>query len=106
MSKTGIALKLVGEDGDAFSILGRAQKALRNGGLSDLVSQYHDEATSGDYNHLLVTTMDWFDCDSSKDEESDELWGDDEELCTSCDWNPAETEDGLCNSCYDEDNEW
>jgi len=55
-----IEVELIGQDGNAFLILGKVQKALREGGVSDEeVKQYYEEATSGDYNHLLRTTMEW-----------------------------------------------
>ena len=63
MSKTNIPLKMVGEDGNAFSILGRAKRAMRMADQVELFDEYHAEATSGDYDHLLVTTMNWFDVD-------------------------------------------
>ena len=56
MSKTGIKVQLVGQDGNAFAILGRVSRALRQNGHKDLVEQYQKEATSGDYNHLLAVT--------------------------------------------------
>ena len=63
-SITGLHLQLSGEDGNAFGILGRAQKALRRAGLHDEHwDKYHTEATSGDYNKLLATTMKYFDVD-------------------------------------------
>ena len=61
MSKTGIELQLVGQDGNAFMILGLASKALKRAGKYDEHwNSYHTEATSGDYDHLLATTMDYF----------------------------------------------
>ena len=58
-----VSVKLVGEDGNAFAILGRVQKAMRRAGVekSD-IDAYLKEATSGDYNHLLVTTMNTVSC--------------------------------------------
>jgi hypothetical protein len=53
-------LVLVGEDGNAFSILGRARQALRLAGRSDEWEAFAAEATSGDYDRLLATVMDWF----------------------------------------------
>lgn len=53
-------VKLVGEDGNAFAILGRVVKAMRVAGLSKEVQDaYYKEATSGDYDHLLQTTLRW-----------------------------------------------
>jgi hypothetical protein len=60
MTKTNIRLKLVGEDGNAFAIMGRATRALKKAGKDNLVDKYINEATSGDYNHLLATTSKWF----------------------------------------------
>ncbi len=58
-----IKLKLVGEDGNAFSIMGRARQALRRNGRADLVEQFTKECTSGDYANLLATCMRYFVCD-------------------------------------------
>jgi hypothetical protein len=59
-----IKVKLVGNDGNAFAILGRVQKALRKGGVPDAeCKQFMTEATSGDYNHLLSTCMNWVEVD-------------------------------------------
>ena len=53
-------VKLVGEDGNAFAILGRVMRAMKLAKVSpELIEQYRVEATSGDYNNLLVTTMKW-----------------------------------------------
>ena len=55
-----VEVQLTGEDGNAFLILGRVMKALKRGGATpEEVREYLDEAKSGDYNHLLATTMDW-----------------------------------------------
>ncbi|WP_461365998.1 hypothetical protein [Candidatus Darwinibacter acetoxidans] len=55
-----IRVKLIGEDGNAFAILGRVKRALEQGGVPQAeINQYFKEATSGDYNHLLATTMEW-----------------------------------------------
>lgn len=46
------------EDGNAFVIMGRVAKALKRAGYSqEEIKRYIDEATSGDYNHLLAVTM-------------------------------------------------
>lgn len=60
---TDIKLKLVGEDGNAFSIMGRARQALRRNGRADLVEQFTKECTSGDYANLLETCARYFVCD-------------------------------------------
>lgn len=55
-----VEVDLVGEDGNAFSILGRVQKAMRRAGVpGGEIEAYLQEATSGDYDHLLVTTCEW-----------------------------------------------
>jgi len=55
-----VIVKLVGEDGNAFAVLGRVSKALRRGGVSEsIVEAFRNEATTGDYDHLLQTVMDW-----------------------------------------------
>jgi hypothetical protein len=55
--KTDVHVKLVGEDGNAFAILGKTKKALIKAGYKDLAEQYMKEATSGDYDHLLAVTQ-------------------------------------------------
>jgi len=55
-------LKLVGEDGNAFAILGRAFRAAREAGWCRFrFEQYKAKATSGDYDNLLAVTMEYFD---------------------------------------------
>ena len=52
---------LVGVDGNAFSVMGYVAKALKREGLRDKVDEMRKKAMSGDYNHLLVTCMDYLD---------------------------------------------
>ncbi len=54
-----VTVELLGQDGNAFMIMGLVQKALRRAGHGKEVAAYIEEATSGDYDHLLSTTMDW-----------------------------------------------
>jgi hypothetical protein len=55
-----ITVKLVGADGNAFSIMGRVMSALRRGDvLFEEQIQFRDECMSGDYDHLLQTCMAW-----------------------------------------------
>lgn len=54
---TDVQVKLVGEDGNAFAIMGRVIYALRRGGHAALVAGFMKEARSGDYDHLLRTCM-------------------------------------------------
>ena len=60
MAKYSVAVDLVGEDGNAYAILGRVQKALTRAGVEKSERDlYFTEATAGDYDHLLRVTMDW-----------------------------------------------
>lgn len=55
-------VKLVGEDGNAFFILGRCSAAGKKAGYTpEQLKAFTDEATSGDYDHLLATCCKWFD---------------------------------------------
>lgn len=55
-----VEVQLVGEDGNAFAILGRVSRALRKGGATAAeVDEFMTEATSGDYDNLLATCMRW-----------------------------------------------
>ena len=58
-----ITVKLVGEDGNAFAILGRILHAMRRAKVSEADQQlFQKEATSGDYDNLLQTCMNWVNC--------------------------------------------
>ncbi len=60
-----IAIALVGEDGNAFAILGRVKRQMRRAGLpASEWGLFHAEATSGDYDNLLLTVMRWFATDA------------------------------------------
>jgi len=64
-----IHVPLVGEDGNAFAILGRVQRAMRRAGVeAEERAAFQSEATSGDYDHLIRTVMEWVD-----------VWGADED---------------------------
>jgi len=55
-----IKVKLTGEDGNAFSILGRVTKALRNARVPvEERKKFQAEATATDYNNVLQTVMKW-----------------------------------------------
>lgn len=69
MAKTEIKVKMVGEDGNAFAILGRCRQALARARRLDLWNEFHKEATSADYNHLLATVCDYFEVDYFGEEE-------------------------------------
>lgn len=40
--------------------VGRAKRALEQVGRENEFEEYRQEATSGDYDHLLRITMEWF----------------------------------------------
>lgn len=62
-----INVRLVGEDGNAFSIIARTRRALLHGGVSrDKVDVFVKEAMSGDYHNLLCTVMDWVQTDGEE----------------------------------------
>ena len=48
-------VKLVGEDGNAFIILAKVNKALKRAGMEKEAKEFMEESTKGDYNHLLQT---------------------------------------------------
>ena len=57
---TNVKVKLTGNDGNAFFILGSVQKAMRRAKIGqDKINEFLTEAQSGDYNHLLQTCMKW-----------------------------------------------
>lgn len=57
-----ITVALVGGDGNAFAVLGAVDGALRRGGVSvEERAKFREEATAGDYGHLLRTAMAWVD---------------------------------------------
>jgi hypothetical protein len=58
-----VHVQLTGKDGNAFFILGRCQGAARKAGIpADQIKAFMDEASAGNYDHLLATCMRWFDC--------------------------------------------
>ena len=55
-----IEVELSGQDGNAFMIIGRVQRALRNAGVDkEEITRYVNEATSGDYDNVIQTTARW-----------------------------------------------
>ena len=56
-----ITVQLTGKDGNAFNILGICLQAIRQTGLSqEEHNAFYAEATSGNYDRLLATCMEWF----------------------------------------------
>jgi hypothetical protein len=57
-------LKLVGQDGNAYNILGLAKRAgKRAGWTKDQWTEFLNKAIAGNYDHLLRTCMEYFDVD-------------------------------------------
>ena len=62
MAKQKPKLSLVGQDGNAFMILGLAKRAAKKAGWSEQeIKCFINEATGGDYDNLLQTCMKYFD---------------------------------------------
>lgn len=58
VTKKKVTLQLVGLDGNAFALLGAFQRQARKEGWEqDEIKAVIDEATSGDYDHLLATLI-------------------------------------------------
>lgn len=56
-----ITVCLVGENGNAFYILGKCFSAMRCANIpKEEQDEFYRQATTGDYNHLLITCMEWF----------------------------------------------
>jgi len=54
-------LKLTGQNGNAFVVLGLAKSTARKAGWSEeRINEYLIKATMGDYDNLLAVTMDYF----------------------------------------------
>ena len=65
-----INIPLVGQDGNAFAILGRVKRIMRRAGLPESEWEaFHAEATSGNYDNLLLTVMKWFSVDEQLDDD-------------------------------------
>ena len=55
-------VRLIGEDGNVFFIMGKVVRAMKRAGYSQAeIKDYQAKAMSGDYNHLLATTMEYVD---------------------------------------------
>jgi hypothetical protein len=55
-----VHVRLTGEDGNAFFIMGRVCGALRKAGVeTSEIKAYQAESMAGDYDHLLRTAMAW-----------------------------------------------
>lgn len=55
-----VVVELTSIDGNAFSIMGATTKAMRRAGIpKEEQDKYFAEATSGDYDDLISTTLKW-----------------------------------------------
>ena len=62
MKYPNIKVKLVGEDGNVFNIIGLVQKALRKAGQHDKAKEFAEKAVkSGSYDEVLVLLHDYVD---------------------------------------------
>jgi hypothetical protein len=60
MPKYDVKVKLSGNDGNAFAVMGAVKSALKKAGASkDELDQYLSDSMSGDYDNLLRVAMDW-----------------------------------------------
>ena len=60
MAKYDVAVKLSGNDGNAFAVMGAVKSALKKAGASkEELDQYLSDSMSGDYDNLLRVAMDW-----------------------------------------------
>lgn len=55
-----VKVKLIGRNGNAFAILGNVQRQMEKANLSQReIDKFIEEATSGNYDHMLQTCMKW-----------------------------------------------
>lgn len=54
---TDAVVQLTGKDGNAFLILGLVRRGILRSNHPDLADKFMNEATDGDYDHLLQTCM-------------------------------------------------
>ena len=53
-------VKLIGQDGNAFSIMGLVKNALKQAGADkEYIEKYLKESTVGDYSYLLAVSMEY-----------------------------------------------
>lgn len=50
-----VRVRLSGTDGNSFAILATVRRELQNAGHQEAIHPFTQEATSGDYDHLLLT---------------------------------------------------
>lgn len=67
-----LTMDLVGEDGNAFAILGRLRRVLKQGHVSnEEIEVVLKDAMSGDYQHLLRVVTSTVTCDATPDQDDE-----------------------------------
>ena len=62
--------KLVGEDGNAFAIIGRVSRTLKRSGMWDTAKEYQERAFAcHSYDDLLALTLEYVEEGSDEEEE-------------------------------------
>ena len=75
-------LDLTNADGNAFVLIAAGSRALRASHTPEEISQFREEATSGDYNNVLMTLGKWCDvkiCTDDDDDDYDDDYDDDDD---------------------------
>ncbi len=55
-----VVVKLTGEDGGAFQMIGRTRATMRKAGVASVdIEAFTTEAHSGDYDNVISTIMKW-----------------------------------------------
>lgn len=54
-----VIVEMRGPSGNAYCVMGAVADALRRNGKGDLVSEYRQRATSGDYENLLAVSEEY-----------------------------------------------
>lgn len=98
-----INVRLVGQDGNAFAILGRVNHAMKRAGVCQAERDlFRKEATSGDYNHLLRTVMEWVATDEDEEDEDDYDDCEDIRECPVCGEDTLDDRSAWCTTCAEE----
>ena len=59
-AKTGVVVKLIGENGNVFNVIGRTSRALKKAGLEDEAKEFKDRAfKAGSYDEVLRLVMEY-----------------------------------------------
>jgi len=91
-----IKVRLVGEDGNAYAIVGRVVQAMRRSGVAPImIDAFRSEAYGGDYDNLLRTCLEWVSCDEYYDDDEDDD-EDEEDTSIFCGWCEELHEDCEC----------